>query len=194
MLIFDFLAAKKGVGKANTPKKASEAGPKTTRTPRKTKKQKEEEAAAAADADAAETAEQDDNEDEDMKENNEDGKSLQPKALVTATKRIKAKASIKDLSSPVASALVEVEEFVAADKAEAKAAPKMGDIDLAEASSFVEAKAEVDPTAAAYAEARKDYVTPVMYDEHEATIREMPLQAWLKWKAESGYTFDLLNA
>ena len=34
---------------------------------------------------------------------------------------------------------------------------------------------------------------PVMNDEYEAYIRDMPLVAWLKWKRDSGYTFDLLS-
>lgn len=50
-----------------------------------------------------------------------------------------------------------------------------------------------DPTELAYAEARKNYVAPVIDDEHEARIREMPLEAWLRWKEQSGYIFDLLN-
>lgn len=53
--------------------------------------------------------------------------------------------------------------------------------------------AGTDPTEVAYAEAGKNYVSPVMDDEHEAFVREMPLEAWLKWKEESGYTFNLLN-
>jgi hypothetical protein len=33
----------------------------------------------------------------------------------------------------------------------------------------------------------------VMDDEYEARLRDMPLETWLKWKSESGYTFDLLS-
>ena len=34
---------------------------------------------------------------------------------------------------------------------------------------------------------------PPIDDDYEAGIRQMPLEAWLKWKRDSGYTYDLLS-
>lgn len=158
------VAAKKGVARAVGPKNASEGDPKAARAPRKTKKQKKEEAASA------EAAEHKDNEDEDMEEDNEDGKSYTPKAPGATPEPFRVIASIEPAGS----------DGVSADAEEARASG--------------EAKAATpDPIEAAYAEARANYVAPVMDDMHEAYIRDMPLEAWLKWKAESGYTFDPLN-
>ena len=179
MLTYRSLAAvKKGVAKATGPKKASGGGPKAAKVPRKTKKQKDEEAAAAAAA-AAEAAEQEDSgdEDKDMAEDNEDGKSLNPKVVLeSATQPVK---------------FVTSTEAIASNGTPATAGTDEVSVPVMEATP---AKGETVPIADAATPATNDASSSsiyVMNDEYEARIREMPLEDWLKWKAESGYTWDL---
>ena len=111
-----------------------------------------------------EVAEREGNEDDDAKESNEDGMSLN---LVASVNR------------PSNSPLIEplVEGVALPSSAEVQLAEHLGKEDNSEVAGAVEVVSIPVP----------------MNDEYEAYIRGLSMEAWLEWKEEVGYTFDLLN-
>jgi hypothetical protein len=174
--------------KATSPKKASEGGLKApTKASRKTKTMKAEQEAAAV-AGAAEPEDNGDG-DEGMEEDNEDGKSLSHKVSAKATKSIKftthaeVASSNSLLATPGGPNEVFTSDIIDAASVEFEVSVAMDDRPAVDNVAMATNEAAITMNDAAY----------VMDDEHEARIREMPLEAWLKWKAESGYTFDLMS-
>lgn len=130
-------------------------------------------------------------------EDNEDGKSHRiPELLPFDSETVKGTASVDPVVSnnhPASDSVY----MAASDASEVAAALKDVASRVKEVATSVEAATSRpvnDDTLAA--DSVPSDLTPScfsMNDDYEAYIRGMPLEDWLKWKAESGYTYDLLS-
>jgi hypothetical protein len=113
---------------------------------------------------AAVAADQEDNEDEDMEDENEDGKSLNPNPVDQLANSQRVEPEVEAVARVASVESVQLAEVVSGD------GNSEDDGDL------------------------KVVNLPIpMNDEYEAYIREMSLEAWLAWKAESEYTFNIID-